>query len=169
MARLLSFAGALACALPVNGCGQADKAEPTGSPGASDVSGFAATTGAFHGTLRDNDLMGFLSYVDQSAVLAPPGEPAVRGKDNIAKWYKAFLAHYRTSSLSLSAKEDLVGGDWAVEFGHFNWTLRPTNRSQTIVDHGSYMQVWKRQADGSWRFAREVWNSSPEGAAKPKT
>jgi ketosteroid isomerase-like protein len=130
---------------------------------------FAATTGAFHETLRDNDLTGFLSYVDQSAVIAPPGEPPVRGKDAVAKWYRDFLANYRTSSLELSEKENFVGGDWAVEFGHFSWTLRPTNGSAAVLDHGTYMQVWKRQADGSWRFAREVWNSSPEVATKPKT
>ena len=110
-----------------------------------------------------------MSYVDQTAVIAPPGEPVLRGKDKIEKWYKDFLASYRTASLELSNKENFVGANWAVEFGDFDWRLQPTNGSATVLDHGTYMQVWKRQADGRWRFAREVWNSSPEIAAKPTT
>jgi len=72
-------------------CGQSDKVASRGSPKASDVSAVAATTAAFHQTLRDNDVPRFMSYVDQSAVIAPPGEPVLRGKDKIEKWYKDFL------------------------------------------------------------------------------
>jgi len=169
MARLLSITGACACVIALVGCGQSDKAASRGSPKASDVSAVAATTATFHQTLRDNDLPRFMSYVDQSAVIAPPGEPVLRGKDKIEEWYKNFLLNYRTASLQLSNKENFVGAQWAVEFGHFDWRLQPTNGSATVLDHGTYMQVWKRQADGSWRFAREVWNSSPEVAAKPTT
>lgn len=169
MARSLSIAGACACLMALVSCGQADTAASSGSPGAPDVSVLAATTAAFRQTLRDNDLPRFMSYVDQSAVIAPPGEPVLRGKDKIEKWYKDFLSDYRTASLQLSNKENFVGAQWAVEFGHFDWRLQPTNGSATVLDHGTYMQVWKRQADGSWRFAREVWNSSPGVAAKPTT
>ena len=169
MARILSITGACASVIGLVSCGQSDKAASSGSPRASDVSAVAATTGAFHQALRDNDLSSFMSYVDQSAVIAPPGEPALRGKDKIEKWYKDFLVNYRTASLQLSNKENFVGPLWAVEFGHFDWRLQPTNGSARVLDHGTYMQVWKRQADGSWRFAREVWNSSPEAAAKPTT
>jgi len=169
MVRLLSITGACACVIALVSCGQSDKAVSNGSPRSSNVSAVAATTDAFHQTLRDNDLARFMSYVDTSAIIAPPGEPVLRGKDNIGKWYKDFLANYRTTSLKLSNKENFVGTDWAVEFGHFDWVLQPTDRSASVLDHGTYMQVWKRQADGSWRFAREVWNSSPEKAAKPTT
>jgi len=169
MARLLSIAGACACLMALVSCGQSDKVASRGSPKASDVSAVAATTAAFHQTLRDNDVPRFMSYVDQSAVIAPPGEPVLRGKDKIEKWYKDFLSNYRTTSLQLSNKENFVGAQWAVEFGHFDWGLQPTNGGARVLDHGTYMQVWKRQADGSWRFAREVWNSSPEVAVKPTT
>jgi ketosteroid isomerase-like protein len=110
-----------------------------------------------------------MSYVDQSAVIAPPGQPTLRGKDNIEKWFKDFLANYRTASLQLSNKENFVGPELAVEFGDFDWGLQPTNGGARVFDHGTYMQVWTRQADGNWRFAREVWNSSPEMAARQKS
>lgn len=27
-------------------------------------------------------------------------------------------------------------------------------------DRGNYMQLWKSDADGQWRFEREIWNST---------
>ena len=156
----------LACvgAMLLFSCRQSDKAASNEPP--TPVSEIASTTGAFHETLRANDLAGFTSYLDQAAVMAPPGEPVVRGKDNIVSWYKNFLAKYRTSSLQLTDKEIFAGRDWAVEFGRFSWELRPTNGSAAVLDRGSYMQVWKRQATGRWHFAREVWNSSEPPAQK---
>ena len=156
----------LACAgaMVLFACRQSDKAAGNAPP--APVSEIASTTGAFHQTLRANDLAGFTSFLDQSAVVAPPGEPVLRGKDKIVTWYKDFLAKYRTSSLQLSDKEIFAGRDWAVEFGRFSWELKPTNGSAAVLDRGSYMQVWKRQASGSWRFAREVWNSSEPPAPK---
>ena len=71
-----------------------------------------------------------------------------------------FLAQYRTSSLTLADREVLVGSGWAVELGTFEWALQPTAGGSTVVDRGSYMQVWKKQGDKTWLFAREVYNSS---------
>lgn len=157
---------ARACAIFLVAYGQSGTAAETRSPDA--VSEFAATTGAFHQTLRANDLAGFASFLDPSAVIAPPAEPPIQGKNNVTTWYKSFLAKYRTSSLQLFDKENFVGRDWAVEFGRFSWGLSPTDGSTAVLDHGTYMQVWKRQANGSWRFAREVWNSSPPPDPKRK-
>jgi ketosteroid isomerase-like protein len=36
-----------------------------------------------------------------------------------------------------------------------------------VVDRGSYMQIWKRQADGRWLFAREIWNASAPPVGQP--
>jgi ketosteroid isomerase-like protein len=81
----------------------------------------------------------------------------------------AFLAQYRTSSLTLADREVLVSGDLAVELETFEWALQPAGGGAAVVDRGNYMQVWKRQGDKTWRFAREVYNRSiPPGPAATK-
>jgi ketosteroid isomerase-like protein len=147
-------------------CDRQEPMKPTQPTAASDEKAFTATTGAFHETLRQNDVTGFMSYIDDNAIVAPPGEQPVRGKHAVEQWYKDFLRRYRTSSLELTGKEVFVGDRWAAEFGSFTWGLTPADRSAPIVDHGTYMQVWRRQPDGTWRFAREVWNSSPAASIK---
>ena len=101
-----------------------------------------------------------MGYVADDVVFMPPGEARVRGRDAVRQWMTAFLAQYRTSSLTLADREVRVDGGWAVELGTFEWALKPAAGGSAVADRGSYMQVWQHQGDTAWRFAREVYNSS---------
>jgi ketosteroid isomerase-like protein len=119
-----------------------------------------AATAAFHQALRTNDADALFAYVADDVVMMPPGEEVIRGKAAMRAWYAAFLAQFRTSALTLTGRETLGGDGWAVEMGTYEWSLAPVDGGRSVVDCGSYMQVWKSQPDGQWRFAREIWNSS---------
>ena len=135
----------------------------------SDKAVVEGATAAFHQALRTNDLDTFMSYVAEDVLFMPPGEPAVRGRDAVRKWMTDFLAQYRTSSLTLADREVVVGSGWAVELGTFEWALQPAGGGSAVTDRGNYMQVWKEQADRTWRFSREVYNSSvPPGPVAAK-
>jgi len=138
------------------------------APLGATAAGVEKATAAFHEALRTNDAETFLSFVADDVVMMPPGEAPVRGKDALRAWYAAFLSQNRTSSLVLGDREVLVGEGFAVELGSFEWGLVPAAGGSPTVDRGHYMQVWNRQPDGQWRFAREIWNSSaPTEAATP--
>jgi len=132
----------------------------TQTAGSTTTVAVEAATSAFHNALRTNDFETFMSYVAEDVLLMPPGEAPVRGKDAVGAWYSAFLSQFRTSSLTLSDQEIFLGDKWAVELGTYEWGLTPSAGGVPIVDHGTYMQVWKLQGDGEWRFAREIYNSS---------
>ncbi len=119
-----------------------------------------STTTAFHAALRTNDLRGFMAHVADSVVFMPPGEPLVRGRAAVETWMQGFLSAYRTTALTLGDREIFLGGDWAVEVGTYTWVLEPVAGGAAVADKGNYMQVWQRGADGRWRFARELYNSS---------
>jgi ketosteroid isomerase-like protein len=101
-----------------------------------------------------------MSHVAEDVYFMPPGEAPVRGRDALHRWMTAFLAQYRTSSLTLADREVLVGRGFAVELGTFEWALQPAAGGSAVVDRGNCMQVWKGEGDNSWKFAREVYNSS---------
>ena len=119
-----------------------------------------STTTAFHQALRTNDTTSFYSFIDDDVIMMPPGEAEVRGIAKLRSWYSAFLGQYQTSSLNLKDKEVVVGDGWASEVGSYDWGLKPTKGGAEIVDHGHYMQIWKRAPDGKWKFYREIWNSA---------
>ena len=115
--------------------------------------------------LRTDSPDSLLALMAEDVTIMPPGEPVLKGKAAVRAWYEQFVKQMRTSSLDITDREVLTGGDYATEVAGFEWTLVPVAGGQKIVDRGSYIQVWKRQPDGRWVFTREVWNS----AAPPAT
>jgi len=95
----------------------------------------------------------------------PPNEPVLQGKEAVGDWYDQFLTQLRTSSLRITGREVFIGGEWATEVAVFEWTLVPVGGGPAAIDRGSYMQVWHREADGRWLFARELWNSTSPAAS----
>jgi uncharacterized protein (TIGR02246 family) len=147
-------------AVALGGCREA---QPTSVAAGADVTDRAkveGATAALHQALRANDLETLMSYVAEDVVFMPPGEPPVRGRDAVRTWMRAFLAQYQTSALTLADRDVMVGSGWAVELGTFEWRLQPAAGGSPVTDRGNYMQVWKEQPDKTWRFAREVYNSS---------
>lgn len=135
----------------------------TGRPGgpASDLRvSLDSASRSFHQALRSNDTTTFFAHVAEDATLMPPGEASVRGKAGIRTWMVAFLAQYRTSSLTLADEEVFMGEGWATLLGGYEWGLTPVAGGASVIDRGHYMQVWQRSPDGTWRFTREIWNSS---------
>jgi len=49
-------------------------------------------------------------------------------------------------------------GDWAFEWNDFEASYRETPDGKTVSLHGKALRVLKKQSDGSWRFARMMWN-----------
>ena len=70
------------------------------------------------------------------------------------------LTQLRTSNLTITDREVIIGGEWATEIAGFEWTLVPLAGGPATTERGNYVQVWHHEPDGRWLFARELWNSS---------
>ncbi|HEX8942507.1 MAG TPA: nuclear transport factor 2 family protein [Gemmatimonadaceae bacterium] len=101
-----------------------------------------------------------LALMADDVVIMPPNEPVLNGKAAVRSWYEQFVKQMRTSSLTITNREVLIGGDYATEVARFEWRLLPVAGGPPMVDRGSYMQVWHRGSDARWAFSREVWNST---------
>jgi ketosteroid isomerase-like protein len=122
---------------------------------------------AFDTALKKDDTEGVFKLVTDDVVLMPPGEAPLRGKAAARQWYIGLVAQYRTSSLALTQREVFVGDRVGAVVGTHEWILKPVAGGDPVVDRGSYMQIWKQQADGRWLFAREIWNASSPPAVQP--
>jgi len=112
--------------------------------------------------LRNNASDSLMVLMADDVVLIPPNESVLKGKEAVRNWYDQLSTQLRTSDLKITDREVLIGGQWATEIARFEWTLMPVGGGQAITDRGSYVQVWRRETDGRWLFAREVWNSHGE-------
>ena len=150
-------------------CACAERAPGPGDPAALRA-GVDSAADRLLAALRGDAADSLLALMADDVVLMPPDEPVLKGKSAVRAWYDGLLTQLRTRSLAITDREVLLGGEWATEIAAFEWTLVPVAGGAPVTERGSYVQVWRREPDGRWLFAREAWNSStPPVAAQTAT
>ena len=139
----------------------ADQGEPAAGDMVSteaDIEAIDALRGSFAAAMSAGDVDGMMFDYAEDAVQMPPNEPAVRGTGAIRARHQAFLDQYEIV-LENPAEEIFVTGDWGLLRGSYVISLTPKADGEPIQDAGKYLVTWRRQPDGSWRVAHEIWNS----------
>ena len=110
-------------------------------------------------------------YYAENAEFLMPGAPAVEGREAI----KAAFASLPITSLKFEIQDIEGRGDLAYVRGAYELTLAPPGAAAPVVDKGKYIEIWKKQTDGSWKSIRDIFNSDlppagmtiPAGVPKP--
>jgi ketosteroid isomerase-like protein len=93
---------------------------------------------------------------DRDAVRLQAGAPAEVGRAVIhaddKRWDAKNVGH--TLTYAPKVMEPQISGDWAFEWGYFDVSFKETPAAEKKTLHGKQLRVLKRQADGSWKFAR---------------
>ncbi len=93
----------------------------------------------------------FIRYAAEDAVLMRNNDLVI-GKENIAQLYK------NQNAKGLSWTPDFIdvatSGDLAYTYGHFTFSFADSS-GNSQESKGVFHTIWKRQADGSWKF---VWD-----------
>ncbi|HVM07019.1 MAG TPA: SgcJ/EcaC family oxidoreductase [Acidimicrobiales bacterium] len=122
-----------------------------------------ANNARFSSALERGEAAAMADCYTGDGLLLPPGLPAVSGRDAIEAFWRAGIeagVHaVKLETLSLEA-----WGDAAVEVGRATVTIEAPDGT-VIADVGKYVVVHRRQEDGSWRWAVDIFNSdAPEPA-----
>ncbi len=115
----------------------------------------AAVTSFAENALARRDSANAAQYAE-NAVFMAPNQPAVEGRAAIREWFKAFPP---LSAFSLTATEIDGRGDVAYERGSYTMTIAAAGKTPAWEDHGKYLAVRRRQADGSWLMTADIFNS----------
>jgi uncharacterized protein (TIGR02246 family) len=113
----------------------------------------------------------WLAFYADDAVVLPPNEAMVTGKDEIRKPISDLLALPGLSvSWQTTKAEAARSGDLAYTYGTYELTSNDAKGNAT-TDHGKYSEVWRKQADGSWKCIVDMWSSDSPSvpAAAPRT
>ena len=100
----------------------------------------------------------YLSMLSDDAVLMPPDGPPIVGKAQIRAWSKEMSKRLRIQTYAPVDEEVVVAGDWAFRRSGFVWTA--VLDGQPINDSGKFIIIYKRENDGAWRVARDIWNGN---------
>ena len=52
-----------------------------------------------------------------------------------------------------------ASGDLGYTYGTYEFSSKDKD-GKTVVDHGKYTSIWKKQGDGSWKVVLDMGNSS---------
>ncbi|MBZ4330370.1 MULTISPECIES: DUF4440 domain-containing protein [unclassified Corallococcus] len=101
----------------------------------------------------------FTAWAAEDAVM-PQGTAGIFGHDAIAKAYAPFTLEAIDLRWEPVLGDAAGSGDLAYTVGRAIATGKDA-KGQPEVDHVKYLTVWRRQADGQWRYVTDGGNSSP--------
>ncbi len=101
----------------------------------------------------------FLRYAAADAVMLPENQNAVKGLDGIRKQFAGFPAGATLAWKPFNA-DVAASGDLGYTLGTYELRGNDADGKPT-VRYGKYCSVWKRQADGSWKWVVDVGTPSP--------
>ena len=113
----------------------------------------------YSSSLNDGNIDQWVSLWTEDGVQMPPNEPPVIGKDQIRVWMKGVFDRF-TFDMDITNEEVGVAGDWAFSRGNYTATLTAKEGGQPVFFYGKYMTILARQADGSWKIHRDIFNSN---------
>jgi uncharacterized protein (TIGR02246 family) len=107
-------------------------------------------------------------YTDDAVLIAPGTQPSI-GKEAIHSALKEMLADNALSLIFQTERVDVAkSGDVAYTQGSYTLTVTDSATKKPISDKGSYVTVYKKQADGSWKAVADIASSAtPPGPALP--
>ena len=113
--------------------------------------------------INANDAAAVLALLTDDAVYLPPNAPAVAGTAAIRPWLEGYFAAYRTH-WEKTTRELVTAGDWALEYAVERVTDTPVGGGAAVEDVCKGLIVYRRQADGTWKVAKDMWNSDRPAA-----
>jgi uncharacterized protein (TIGR02246 family) len=106
-------------------------------------------------------------YTDDASVFLPDS-PVINGTAAMTASLKPLLADKNLSATSVSDKVDVAkSGDLGYSQGTNTVTFTDSKTKKVLTVKGKYVNVFKKQADGSWKVVADIINEdAPPTAAK---
>ncbi len=100
-----------------------------------------------------------VSYYSDDAVVMLPNIPTLSGKKPVRALWKSMLESPSFSGGWQATKVEVArSGDLAYVSG--NYEFKETDAGgKPITDKGKYLEIWKKQTDGSWKCVADMFNS----------
>lgn len=102
---------------------------------------------------------GYASFVTEDAVFLPPNAERVDGRGGVRELMlqftqaEDFSIDWKATSIEVAAD-----GKLAYAIGTFEFSLKDA-AGNPVSDKGKFVDVYKKQADGSWQCSVGMWSS----------
>jgi uncharacterized protein (TIGR02246 family) len=124
-----------------------------------DIAAIEAVSNARAEAFRNSNAAGIAAYFTEDALLMAPDQPVLKGREAVAAYYQSLFNTY-IPALKSYYDEVEVAGDLAYGRGTAEVMLTPKQGGEALKSTAKYMNILKRQPDGSWKTTHDIWNSN---------
>ena len=93
----------------------------------------------------------------EDATLMPPNGAVIQGRTAFKEMLESFSPNFTEHNINLREIDGY--GDKAYAWGNYTETFTVSGVPQPIDDVAKLMFIFRKQPDGSWLIAAEIWNS----------
>jgi uncharacterized protein (TIGR02246 family) len=102
------------------------------------------------------DARGVAALYAEDATLLPPGQPAIKGRQNIQNFWQGFF-DLGASDARINPVEIRGSDPFVYEIGEYS-AMMPQPTGGTAPGNGKYLVVWERQSDGSLKMVADMFS-----------
>jgi ketosteroid isomerase-like protein len=118
------------------------------------------------GFVNSGDVDQLVAGYAEDIVMMPPNEPAVIGREAVRSWAEAMFGQV-TINGRYTSSEVIVSGDWAIDRYVGVLTTMPKAGGDTGEERIKGVHIMRRQPDGTWLIAQDVWNADAPASSSP--
>lgn len=108
------------------------------------------------------DIQKYLTFVTDDVLMLPPNQAPLRGKREISEFLRGALA-IATFDITVHPPEELVVTDgWAYARYRVQMVVHPKSGGASSELDRKYLDIWRREPDGTWKCHRHMWNDNPD-------
>ena len=116
----------------------------------ADVAVIRETSQKYQDTTRVGDWDTWMQLLEGDAVFMPPNCEALDTRAKVRAFVDNFprITAFNATILEIDGRDDMafVRGRYEITAGG-------------VTDRGKYIELWRRQSDGSWKIFRDIWNT----------
>jgi ketosteroid isomerase-like protein len=155
------------CTVVLLGCNSAQQPLAPPDTRAADEAAVRKADADWSAAAQSNQVDAWMAYYSDDAVVLPDNDVTASNKEGVRKSVAGLLGLPGVSLKWQTTKAEVArSGEIAYTYGTYELTMKDS-KGKPIADHGKYVEIWKKQADGGWKCAVDTWNSDLPAAPPP--
>lgn len=144
------------------------QATTTSDTKAADEAALRAADEAWSNAALSKDVDKTVSFYSDDAIVMAPNSPQLTGKEPIRAMWRSMI---EPAGASISWKGTKIEVAKSGELGYVigTYDMTDTSTGKPVKDRGKYLAVFRKQPDGSWKCAIDMFSSdlAPAAASSP--
>ena len=136
---------------------------PLAADPAADAAAIRALQAAWNQAVEAGDIPGYLAVLDADVELLPTDAPPIQGRDHYGQFLGPVFEQDRFEIEVVDPGTVKVDGDLA--YARYDYIIHrmPHGTGERISSLRKFLDVLRRQEDGSWRVLKHIWNYNEPG------